>query len=409
MEGNQPRKKAKILMLLDAPYPADIRVEKEASALIQHGFSVSLMCVNKGNQVLVEEIDQMRLIRVRAGSSNFVKAFWDVIVTVFKIHPVFYGGLKKLLAKEKFDVIHVHDLPLAGTALAFQPQAKIVLDFHENYPQGLAVWFKWKTNPIARMKNSVFMNYKRWISIEEWASQKADYIIAVVDEMKSRLITDYQLEEKKIKVITNTEYKAFGLQPVDTDALKAYDGKFKIVYTGGVGPHRGIDTVIRAMQKIPDQFVLIVAGKISSPSVKNHLCQLIREENVEHKVVVSGYLPFNQFLSYMIAADVNIIPHNRNGHTDNTIPHKLFQAMYAKRPVVVSSCQPLQRIVEETGAGYVFEADNPFSLANLLRWILEHEEDARSKAMNGYKAVQEGNYNWEYTGKQLANFYQQIL
>ena len=37
-------------MMLNAPYPADIRVKKEADALIAAGFEVHLLCLRKKGQ-----------------------------------------------------------------------------------------------------------------------------------------------------------------------------------------------------------------------------------------------------------------------------------------------------------------------------------------------------------------------
>ena len=72
----------------------------------------------------------------------------------------------------------------------------------------------------------------------------------------------------------------------------------------------------------------------------------------------------DKFFSYMAFADVNLIPHNRNGHTDNTIPHKLYQGMMVGKPVLVSDAPPLKRVVEKLNSGLVFEGGNSKDFAN---------------------------------------------
>ena len=81
----------------------------------------------------------------------------------------------------------------------------------------------------------------------------------------------------------------------------------------------------------------------------------------------------------MQTTDINIIPHLANDHTDNTIPHKLFQIMMSKSLLLVSSCKPLKRIVEKYDCGVVFKADdvNDFTdkvvLAKAIHQLLSTE------------------------------------
>src|SRR5205085_322677 len=134
----------------------------------------------------------------------------------------------------------VHDLPLCGTALKLKASdnVAVILDMHENYPEALRTWFAWTKNPIVRLKNMMFMNPERWTEHERKACIGSDKIIAVVDEMKSRVIEQHDIKPEKIVVVTNTEDKNFLLQEVDTNIYGSLNGKFIITYSGGIGPHR---------------------------------------------------------------------------------------------------------------------------------------------------------------------------
>src|SRR5204862_2873088 len=141
-----------------------------------------------------------------AGKNNYFLAFWDVLMSIFFVHLKFLNAGRKLLLKENIPVLHIHDLPLAGTALQLKKElgTKVVVDFHENYPEALKTWFKWKKNPIARIKNYLFMNPTRWTEFEKRASEQSDAIIAVVDEMKERITNEHHIKPEKITVVTNT-------------------------------------------------------------------------------------------------------------------------------------------------------------------------------------------------------------
>src|SRR5690606_4652846 len=170
------------------------------------------------------------------------------------VHPIFHRELYKIIQSRSPDFIHVHDLPLAKTGLMAGKKAgvPVVLDLHENFPDALKVWFKWKPWGLAKLKDQILFSYPRWLKQESWACRRADHIIAVVDEMKSHLIQKHGLDQDKITVITNTELKSFANVNFDfiSDLKKQYQDQFVISYIGGMGPHRGLDTVLYGMPEV---------------------------------------------------------------------------------------------------------------------------------------------------------------
>jgi len=396
----------KVAMLLNAPYPADIRVKKETDALINAGFEIFLICLRKKNQAPREVVEGINVIRIDAGKNNYVLAFWDVVMSITFIHPRFKKALNKLLLEEKISIVHVHDLPLAGTALALRRQfsIKVIVDLHENYPEALRTWFKWKKNLIVRLKNKLFLNPDRWFKYETKACLEADHVIAVVDEMKSRLAKSSGVDLEKITVITNTEDKNFIEQKLNKDVYENIPNGFIITYSGGIGPHRGVDTAIKGMAHLRDKPIYLVIVGFGSPSVMTSLKELATELQLQN-VYFKGYQPFEKFYSYMHLADVNVIPHQSNGHTDNTVPHKLFQGMMAGRPLLVSTCAPLKRIIEEYKSGLVFKADDATDFAAKVETLYSDKQLREKLGANGTTATINGKLNWETTQLDLINLY----
>ena len=399
-------------MILNAPYPPDMRVKKETDALTRAGFRIHLLCLRKEGQDYQQEVDGISITRIDAGKNNLQLAIRDVVMSLTFTHPEFMRAMPGWISKNNLTVIHVHDLPLAGTALALRKKhrIKVVVDLHENYPEALRTWFEWKKGFLVRIKNALFMNPNRWTRHERKAVRKSDYVVAVVDEMKNRLVRQHGADPEKILVISNTEDKSFLNQSADPIVYKDYSDKFRVLYSGGIGPHRGVDTVIEAMKYLRDypQIVFIIIGS-GSDDVMIHLKKLVAEHDVDKQVYFLGYQPFQQFYSFMHYADVNIIPHKSNAHTDNTVPHKLFQAMMSSRPVIVSSSDPLKRIVSTTNAGLVFEAGNAKDLASAILKLYEDRELAATLAVNGFKATAQGTLNWDHEQSELIRFYSTLL
>ena len=122
-----------------------------------------------------------------------------------------------------------------------------------------------------------------------------------------------------------------------------------------------------------------------------------------------GYQPFSKFYSYMHLAAVNVIPHQSNGHTDNTVPHKLFQGMMAAKPLLVSSSAPLKRLVNQHQAGLVFSAGNPKDFADKALALYKNNELQNQLGENGRKASMDGQLNWETTQRALIQLYNSLL
>ncbi len=397
-------------MLLNAPYPADIRVKKETQALLAAGYEIFLLCLRKKGEARQQDFEGLHVVRIDAGKNNYGLAFWDIVMSLNFIHPRFKARARNLIKTEDIRLVHVHDLPLAGTALSLKKELTItvVLDMHENYPEALKTWFKWKRNPIVLLKNYLFLNPERWQRFEKQACHQADYIIAVVDEMKSRVVREHSIAPEKITVVTNTEDKTFAQQPLDDSVYQNLKGKFILTYSGGIGPHRGVDTAIRGMQWLTSnpKIQLAIVGS-GSRSVMKSLHSLVRALQL-NKVHFLGYQPFSKFYSYMKIASVNVIPHQSNGHTNNTVPHKFFQGMMAGKPLLVSSSAPLKRLAEKYQSGLVFEAGNDRDFARKVEELFGNESFSMALGENGRVATLIGKLNWDEDQHHLVNLYKKM-
>lgn len=398
-------------MLLNAPYPSDVRIKKEADALQKAGHQIHLICLRRKDETYTAQVDGIQLTRIDAGKNNITLAMWDICMSMLSVHPKFRLKLRTWIKTHAIEVLHVHDLPLVGTALSLKKELNIpvIADFHENYPDALKVWFEWKTNPLVKLKNRLFMNFHRWKEIEATAVRESDHVIAVVNEMKDRLIQEYKPDPEKIKVITNSEEKSFLLQQNIPDIYKAWQNKFKIVYTGNIGPHRGVDTVIDALNKLNhlEDLILIIIGSGSNAVMKN-LQKQTEKSGLTNRVFFLGRQPFSMFFSYMHYADVNVIPHKSNSHTDHTIPHKLFQGMMAGKPMLVSSSAPLKRIIDDTHAGIVFDADNAEDLSEKITVLYRDKNLCKQLSENGILATVKGRLNWETDQLVLLDLYKNL-
>lgn len=397
-------------MVVDAQYPNDIRVRKEAESLVESGKKVLVICPHKEGTAKEENVNGVEILRIGNKYSNTKKGLHDIFESFFNINLLFYSGIKKAMAKYDVEYLHIHDLPLASTGYRFKSKVKkIILDMHENYPEALKTWFAWKKNPVIKIKNWIFMNPKQWSLKEKKYCQIYDVVVCVVEEMKQKLIENFNINPDKLVVVSNFEKKEFAsnfLNSFSQNIISPQD--FSITYVGGFGPHRGLDDAIKAMPQIVSQIpnaTLFLIGK-GSANVEQKLRELVKEYKVENNVKFVGYRPFQEVSTIMQESNINIIPHKSNGHTDNTIPHKLFQIMMSKSLLLVSSCKPLKRIVEKYNCGIVFEANDVDDFANKVVMVYEHRDELEEIKENAFNAVMHQGENWEEESLKLNHLYQ---
>jgi glycosyltransferase involved in cell wall biosynthesis len=130
---------------------------------------------------------------------------------------------------------------------------------------------------------------------------------------------------------------------------------------------------------------------------------LSKRLGVEELVTFMGWQPYNKMVEHLMMADFAMIPHLKSDHTDSTIPHKLFQYMYAKKPVIASDCLPIKRIVTETNSGYIYPNEDSQALANILAGL--DKQKHKVKGENGHQWVI-NKYNWENDSQVLLKVYQ---
>ena len=392
-------------MLLDKVFPPDIRVDKEARTLLSAGHQVFLLSRRINDLPSEELIDGTRVVR-KNESRKLPKKAWDFFqFLAFFVHPFWENALREAAIRCQAEAIHVHDLPLVKTGLSIARKLSIPLiaDLHENYPEAIKAYPpSWK----AKLIKPIML--KRWKQVEKTSVRQADRIISVVDEARQHYVSNCGIPAEKVTVVMNTEdLDYFYSLPIQEEIIKQYEPYFTISYIGGFGRHRGIETAISAMPEILSEIRNARLILVGSGVNEKELRELARKKGMDDAVEFTGWQPFNLVPSYIVTSKVCLIPHIASGHTNSTIPHKLFQYLAMGKPVVVSSAKPLARIVQETGAGLVYPSGDAGALARAVISIYQDKKLAARFGDAGRRAVKE-KYNWSMEGEKLVNLYRDL-
>jgi glycosyltransferase involved in cell wall biosynthesis len=391
----------KILMvLISFDFPPDLRVEKEARALLAAGHQVTVVCENRNRRVARENWKEIEIIRLPPQP-----LWWRRLNTAALFiglrNPIWERHLRRIVAREQPDVLHVHDLPFVGPGLRIARRFRLplVADLHENFPAYL------------RERRPTTKNYLEWLSFdperftryERRVLPRCDRVIVVVEEAAER-VAQLGVSGERLAVVGNGE-DIEHVRPAG-EPIALPDASLRLVYVGGVQELRGLQTAVaalpRILARIPAALLVIVGDGLYRPALEAQAHAL----GVAPHVRLEGHQPFEKLHRYIQAADIGIVPHLANQLVNTTIPHKLFHYMHMGKPVIVSSARPLKRIVEGSRAGVVFASGDPDAFAGA---VLQLEDPTLRQRLgeNGRRAVFE-RYNWQYESRPLIDLYRQL-
>ena len=159
----------------------------------------------------------------------------------------------------------------------------------------------------------------------------------------------------------------------------------------------------KILEKISNAKLLLVGN--GSKEYKKELNQLCKNLQIEEAVDFTGHVDFIHVPSYIALSDVCLVPHHKSGHTNTTIPHKIFQYMAMRKPVIVTDCKPLKRVVEDYKCGIVVPSGDFNKMADATIELYNRKSYAKKLGLNGRKAVEE-KFNWKNEAKKLLRIFE---
>lgn len=398
----ESQKPYRILMILDQPFPPDVRVENEASALAKAGFEVVLLILAPDTRAPIEDYQGFTIIRrhVPPRIRNWMRGLAGTIPV---LSWYIARQIQHLRKQYSFDVIHAHDLYMCGGALRAGKRmgVPVVADLHEVWISVLAQ-YAWST----RFPGKLFISIRKWKVLEKKWTESANQVIVITEMMRNRYV-ELGCPEKKVIVLPNTiNTEAFDRYPVNEDIIETHKSAFTMVYTGTINLHRGLgfllDTMPLVLKQCRARLVIVGDGRI-----RPELEQQAELLGITDHVVFEGWQPQEEIKSYILASDVCLLPLVKCEQTDKAAAHKLFHYMYLQRPLITTNCTYMQQIVEATDCGAVVPYGDHEAFASCLIELYRNPARREQMASNGHQAVLE-RYNWGHSVRSLIEMYRNM-
>jgi len=394
----------KILMLLDGEFPPDDRVEKEALSLMACGYEVSIACYTRKDRPAFENYKGIQLYRMPISKLTYkLSAACLVLPFYFRIWRKF---VSKLFKNQRFDVIHVHDLPLASVGYFFKEKfnMKLVCDQHEFYSNWIIHTAHYNT-PLGRIVKTL----SDWKSYEKKYLALADLVVTIEEPLRSSYLNEVGLSAEKVICLPNTPSgKIFENKVFDSEILAKYQDRFVLFYAGNIDILRGLDVAVRALpllkEEIPNVLLLLV-GKIVKPYNPVELAEKLGVSDHFH---FDGWSPIEKLPSYIQASDLCLFtpPANRE-EINRTIATKIYQYMQLDKPVIVGQAKMMKEFVESRQIGYVIDETSPEDFARTVLNYYRNKETEDFRISVKCEQIKSG-FVWEETVKRLISVYNKL-
>jgi phosphatidylinositol alpha-mannosyltransferase len=289
--------------------------------------------------------------------------------------------VKSLLAREGFDMVHVHEpfQPLLPFQFLRYADTTLVATFH-----------------ATREGGSRLYAYARFLIKPWW--DRIDGRIAV-SRAALKMIGRYFADRYSI-IPNGIDYPHFAS---DVPPIPKYiDSKRNILFVGRQEKRKGLPYLLEAYARLkrerPD-IRLIVVGP--DGGIRPACERYVRRHQLED-VVFTGFVPYEDLPRYYKAADVYCAP--STGHESFGIV--LLEAMAAGTPIIASDIGGFADVLEDGVEGLLVPPRDAQALASAMDRLLS--DAALREQMGRAGTVRAEPYGWEHVSARVLEYYETV-
>jgi glycosyltransferase involved in cell wall biosynthesis len=382
-----------VAVVAACPFPysrgTPIRIHRLSNAIAGQGVQVHVITYHLGQPQNDAVYQLTRIPRIRTYNRYAPGPSYQKLLVV---DPVLAVTLRNLLNRHSFDLIHAHHYEGLAIALAARNPRRlpIVYDAHTTLESELPYYHLGITQSLKKALGR---------RLDHMLPRRADHIIAVTERIGLRLITEAQIPQERISVISNgVEMEPFANARRSREAGRSAGNT--VIFSGNLANYQGIELLLHAfrlvVQSRPDARLVIVSGS----SFDNYR-DLVAELGIGGSIDVYK-AEFPELPSLLAQADVAVNPRtNCDG-----IPQKLLNYMAAGLPIVSFAGSAVTLLHGETG--WVVENGD---IPGFARGIIRLLSDAPLAGRLGENAHAAGRreYSWEHSANRTIEVYEQVL
>ena len=286
------------------------------------------------------------------------------------------------------DIYHIHDSELIPIGLKLKKfGGKVIFDSHEDVPKEL-MGKPYLNKMLLKIIAALFSIY------EKRSCCKFDYIVTATPALK----------EKFLKINSNVvDVNNFPIIKELSNNILWEEKDDRVCYVGVISESRGIREMVKSFEYYSNAR-LNLGGKFNQKSLQEEVTNYQSWESVDFL----GYLTRDEVASVLHRSKAGLVTlHDMENYRD-ALPVKMFEYMVASLPVISSNNKLWKSIIDRHQCGICVDPMNPKEIAEAIKYIIEHPNEAKIMGKNGKKAIYEM-YNWENEEKKLFNIYNVLI
>jgi len=351
----------KILIVCQYYYPENFAISSIAKTLVEFGHKVTVLTglPNYGygkilpeyKNVFEEIIDGVKVHRVKLFPRKNTR------ISIIQNYLSFWANSKRWArrTKEQFDVVYSmslspvisvsaanvyakkHKVPHLLHCVDLWPESTVITKNVDNRGLLYDILLKWSYK-IYKGSTQIIVGSPSFKTYFEETLKITDRIVDVV--VQPAIVTKCEIE------------------PI------VFGSGFHIVYCGNIGSLQMLNLIVGAAVVLKDhpeiKFHVIGMG-----SEKDLFVKLIKEQNVEDRVIYHGPLPSSKSSAYFVNADALYVSLKNEGFVGKTIPNKLIMYMAFGKPIIGVVGGDAKTLLDKSG-GAIFASESSLEIAQAI-------------------------------------------
>lgn len=385
--------------------PDDQRVWKEAKAVKEMGFDVSIVSPKdeKSDKEKFINIDGINIYRykqivVGSGFLSYIIEYTNYLVRTFFL-------VLSINFKKKINVFHSANPPdlFFLIYIFFKPfGAQYVFDVHDLFVNTFESKYEGKKSLFKKFF-VVMLNLVERINI-----RIADYIVVTNQSYKEYLINKYRIDSEKFYIVRNAPELDGRLEVPKDDKLK--NGKNNLlVFFGMMGEDDGVDVILKACnhlikeKKFTDFYCCLIGpDNIERSPYISVLKKMHRELKLESNVKFTGYLLWDEIHAYLNTADIGLSPDLYTLQNNISTMIKIMEYMSHGLPILSFNLKENKYSAGE--AAVYCDSYDYKEFAEKVLTMLSNQTLRKEKSEAGLKRYKEI-FNWNTSKINLVNLY----
>jgi glycosyltransferase involved in cell wall biosynthesis/peptidoglycan/xylan/chitin deacetylase (PgdA/CDA1 family) len=293
--------------------------------------------------------------------------------------PLVYYRVWKYLKKNPVDIIQTHHV---GSLVYCAPPARAL---------GIrVVHTEHDIHSFLRLPNEL-----RWI---RRLSHLPEKYVVIDPTIADFLEKEVDIPREKIAVIRNG-VNLDEFSPPDPRST-GLDKPFLLGWVSRLAPPKRPDVLVEAMAILASEDPFLKARIIGGGELLDGLAELVAARGLQSRIELTGAR--SDIAHQLQQTDAYVLCTEREG-----LPISLVEAMATERPTIVSAVGGIPSLIEDKRNGYLLSSLSPAALADIIRHIRRHPEEASRIGKQGALDARK-QFNLRETIQQYMDLFEQV-